>query len=283
MLSSCWACCPCGYSDSDPDDTAALVDNSSDISDDMQPPSLSRRRTFSESLKRSVSRISFAAAQSPGRVWDRLRGVRGLVRLGREASDEMQHLDDPMPQCLVPYNKRLELLPQLPYGLRQREWRMLYSTAEDGCSLRTAYLRLQDQGPVLLLVKDRNQRVCGAFVSGASWEAHDNNFQGTGESFLFSWWPDGFRAHHWTRANTHVLLASHECLALGGGAHFGLWLGRSLASGSTGASSTFGNQPLAEHDHRGGLTPESVAAGGAAAAFEVLEVQAWGFEGMEGR
>ena len=42
-------------------------------------------------------------------------------------------------------------------------------------------------------------------------------------------------------------------LALGGGAHFGLWLGPSLASGSSGSSSTFGNEPLAEHD------PERVA------------------------
>lgn len=280
VCSTCWACCPCSDSDSDPNDTDTLVDNSSDISDDVQPPFVTPRRTFSESFKRSVSNLSLA---TPGHLWDRLRGVRSRSRLGQESDTEMQHLDDPLPQCVLPYHMRVELLPQLPYRLRQREWRMLFSTGEDGCSLRTAYLRLQNQGPVLLLVQDRHQRVCGAFVADACWEAHDAHYQGSGESFLFSWWPGGFRAHHWTRADTHVLLASHQCLALGGGAHFGLWLGPSLASGSSGSSSTFGNEPLAEHDHRGGLPPESVAAGNGASAFEVLEVQAWGFEGMQGK
>ena len=201
--------------------------------------------------------------------------------MSRASSVELDTPEDPLPGCLMLYETRLELLPHLPHALQQRPWRRLFSTSDDGCSLRTAYRLLQGQGSVLLLVQDRGRRCFGGFVAGASWEPHETQYQGNGESFLFSSWPHGFRAHHWGRADEMFCLASLECLALGGGAHFGLWLGPSLASGSTGSSSTYGdNPPLTEHDHSGGLTAAGVAAGGGACAFEILEVQAWGFEGV---
>ena len=148
-----------------------------------------------------------------GAAWDRLRGVQALARLAKGSSAELHFERDALREagCLLPYDLRVELLPHLPYALRQRAWRPLFSTSEDGCSLRTMYLRLQDQGPVLLLVQarsqsavalaspsprphlapisrcrlwrqDRHERVCGGFVSGASWEPHASQYQGTGES-----------------------------------------------------------------------------------------------------
>ena len=94
-----------------------------------------------------------------GAAWDRLRGVQALARLAKGSSAELHFERDALHEagCLLPYDLRVELLPHLPYALRQRAWRLLFSTSEDGCSLRTMYLRLQDQGPVLLLVQARSQ------------------------------------------------------------------------------------------------------------------------------
>ena len=64
---------------------------------------------------------------------------------------------------------------------------------------------------MLLLVQDRGRRCFGGFVAGASWEPHETQYQGNGESFLFSSWPHGFRAHHWGRADEMFCLASLEC------------------------------------------------------------------------
>ena len=82
-----------------------------------------------------------------------------------------------------------------------------------------------------------------------------NDPHGNGEAFLFSTWPAeaGFRAWRWSGANRFFQAAAVDFVAFGSGGHFGLWVGRSIGTGSTAACATFENEPLTEHSVAGGL------------------------------
>ena len=136
--------------------------------------------------------------------------------------------------------------------------RMLYSTEQHGCSLRTCYRQLEGRhGPNLVLVLDDGGRLFGAFASEAL--RCERHYFGTGETFLFSLAPS-FAAYRWTRQNSHYVLGGHDSLAFGGGGAFGLYLDASFERGSSARCDTFGNEPL-------GSSPE----------FGVVKVEVWGF------
>lgn len=210
-------------------------------------------------------------------LWERARTRihRFLVTeeaLGFDVHAQSPH--DPLPACLLHYEHRIELLPLLPPSLQHKSWKMLFSSQEDGCSLITLYERVHDRGPTLVIVRDQTGNTFGAFAA-ESWRSEPEvHYHGTGDGFLFTEWPDGFRHWPWTRANRHFQLATHDCLSFGSGAHFGLFLDHYLGTGSSGRSETYGNEPLTEHHIAGGLADSPDAD---YAAFEVTEVQVWAF------
>ncbi|MED6231974.1 Nuclear receptor coactivator 7 [Ataeniobius toweri] len=68
-------------------------------------------------------------------------------------------------------------------------WRLVYSTAVHGTSLRTLYRNMADlDSPVLLVIKDMHKNVFGAFCSDPL--RVSKYFYGTGKTFLFSFSPD---------------------------------------------------------------------------------------------
>ena len=206
------------------------------------------------------------------RRWQRARKrVLQLVRLEHDVLDE----DDPLPRCLLEYEQRLELLPLLPPVLRQKRWRLLFTTEDHGCSIKTLLERSAGRGPTVVLVRDRKRHVFGAFAAEAWRREPEPHFYSNGEAFLFSTWPAeaGFRAWRWSGANRFFQAAAVDFVAFGSGGHFGLWVGRSIGTGSTAACATFENEPLTEHSVAGGL--EEPAMGDS--AFEILELQVWGF------
>ena len=87
-----------------------------------------------------------------GAAWDRLRGVQALARLAKGSSAELHFERDALREagCLLPYDLRVELLPHLPYALRQRAWRPLFSTSYLDGSMRIS--RDQD-GKLFVYVK----------------------------------------------------------------------------------------------------------------------------------
>ena len=272
----CWCCSSdraCDAEESIPLTTATTPGRdrkgrSSSISEEEPPTPMRRQSSF---------------------LWDSARKrLQGLGIGGppdQALASEVQELhprSDPIPACLLSYDSRLELLPLLPPSLQPQgcsHWELLFSSEEHGCSFITFFARTHDRGPTLVLVRDAMGHTFGAFA-GESWRREpDSHYHGNGDSFLFSTWPDGFRHWPWTGANRHFQLATHDCLAFGGGGHFGLWLGNALGTGSTGRCETYANDPLTEqHRVRGGL-PEPQAAD--ASAFEVREVQVWGFAGSQ--
>mmetsp|Transcript_49482 Transcript_49482/g.119183 ORF Transcript_49482/g.119183 Transcript_49482/m.119183 type:complete len:205 (-) Transcript_49482:294-908(-) len=145
----------------------------------------------------------------------------------------------------------------LPPRIRIRDWVLLYSTEQHGCSLRTAYNRCEGVGPTVLLVLDGQGSIFGAF-SGDAWRV-DKHYYGNGESFLFKVHPE-FKVYPWTRANDHFVLAAHDCLAFGS-EDAGIYLDAAFEFGSSKPSITYANAPL-----------------GSSTEFKCIKVEIWAFK-----
>ena len=150
---------------------------------------------------------------------------------------------------------------ELPLRYNVREWQLVYSTEQHGCSLRTLYAKLAGHDASMIVMLDDHQHIFGAFVA-EPWEVHGRYF-GNGETFLFSVGrgrsPET-RRYDWSRANSHFVLASHDMLAFGGGGKFALYLDSSLEMGSSDRSETFDNDCLA-----------------GAREFKCIKLEAWTF------
>ncbi|CAB4058359.1 Nuclear receptor coactivator 7,TLD domain-containing protein 2,Oxidation resistance protein 1 [Lepeophtheirus salmonis] len=123
-----------------------------------------------------------------------------------------------------------------------------YSTEEHGFSLKNLYRRMpsSDEEPVLLIIKDSNDNIFGAYLSCAL--RISEHFTGTGESFLFRTNPD-IEVFRWTGENDYILKGETNSFGIGmSDGHFGLWLDEDLNLGRTERCSTFNNNPLTSHD-----------------------------------
>ena len=113
---------------------------------------------------------------------------------------------------------------------------------------------------LLLVVLDGDGHLFGAFIAEPWRQSYLGRYFGNGETFLFKMVPT-FARYGWTRANSHFVLSSADCLAFGGGGgQCALYLDSSLEFGSSAPSQTFNNECLS-----GG--PE----------FKCIKLEVWGF------
>ncbi|XP_012722819.2 nuclear receptor coactivator 7 isoform X1 [Fundulus heteroclitus] len=136
-----------------------------------------------------------------------------------------------------------KLACRLPARVQGYLWRLAYSTEKHGSSLKTLYRNLADvDSPVLLVLKDMDQQIFGAFSTHPF--RVSEHFYGTGETFLYSFCPE-IKVYRWTGENSYFVKGNTDSLQMGGGGgHLGLWLDGELYRGTTTKCATFNNQPL---------------------------------------
>lgn len=129
-------------------------------------------------------------------------------------------------------------------------WTLTFSTEQNGFSLKSLYRKMSSlpQGPVLLFIKDTNDKIFGA-MSSCTFVVSDH-FYGNGEMFLFSLLDDGELRHWpWSGENNYFIKGNKESLAIGAGEGlFGLWLDEDLYHGRSHPCSTFGNECLSSKE-----------------------------------
>ncbi|XP_058881626.1 nuclear receptor coactivator 7-like isoform X2 [Acipenser ruthenus] len=147
-------------------------------------------------------------------------------------------LEDPHIEKLAQY---------LPARTQGYPWRLAYSTAVHGSSLKTLYRNMADlDSPVLLAIKDADNQVFGALTSHP-FKVSDHCY-GTGETFFYSFNPE-FKIFRWSGENSYFIKGNIDSLQLGGGGgYFGLWLDSDLYRGSSYPCETFSNEPLSKKE-----------------------------------
>ncbi|CAG09157.1 unnamed protein product, partial [Tetraodon nigroviridis] len=149
---------------------------------------------------------------------------------------------------------------RLPARVQGYPWSLVYSTVKHGTSLKTLYRSLADvDSPVLLVVKDTDNRIFGAFSTHPF--RVSEHFYGTGETFLYSFCPE-IKTYRWTGENSYFIKGNIDSLQMGGGGgQLGLWLDAELYRGTTTTCATFNNQPLSAQQD-----------------FNIHSVEVWTFE-----
>ncbi|XP_056331786.1 nuclear receptor coactivator 7 isoform X1 [Danio aesculapii] len=152
-----------------------------------------------------------------------------------------------------------QLMSHIPARAQGNQWKLVYSTAEHGTSLRTLYRQMAElDRPVLMVIRDTDGQVFGAFSSDPF--RVSSYCYGTGETFLYSFSPE-FQVFRWTGENSYFVRGFLDSLQMGGGGGpFGLWLDADLYRGSSYSCNTFCNRPLSLHHD-----------------FTVQELEVWSF------
>ncbi|XP_043334635.1 TLD domain-containing protein 2 isoform X1 [Cervus canadensis] len=150
-----------------------------------------------------------------------------------------------------------QLSLHLPPRVTGYSWRLAFCTSRDGFSLRSLYRQMEGQsGPVLLMLRDQDGQMFGAFSSSAL--RLSKGFYGTGETFLFSFSPQ-LKVFKWTGSNSFFVKGDLDSLMMGcGSGRFGLWLDGDLYRGGSHPCATFNNEVLARQEQ-----------------FCISEVEAW--------
>uniref|UniRef100_A0A673KKS1 Nuclear receptor coactivator 7-like n=1 Tax=Sinocyclocheilus rhinocerous TaxID=307959 RepID=A0A673KKS1_9TELE len=139
-----------------------------------------------------------------------------------------------------------QLMNHIPARTQGYSWKLVYSTAQHGTSLTTLYRQMRElDRPVLMVIKDTDNQVFGAFSSDPF--KVSSYCYGTGETFLYSFSPE-FQIFRWSGENSYFVRGFLDSLQMGGGGGpFGLWLDSDLYRGSSYSCSTFCNRPLSLH------------------------------------
>jgi len=148
-----------------------------------------------------------------------------------------------VPSELVSDDQRKFLYRHLPPRVQGYRWHLLFSTSQDGFSLHSLYRKAaQVDSPVLMIIQDTDHAVFGALVSCPP--AQSEKFLGTGESWLFTFFPS-FKVYAWTGENNYIMRGGLNNLIVGSSeGMFGLWLDENFNQGRSQAVTTFDNKPL---------------------------------------
>ncbi|XP_043113634.1 nuclear receptor coactivator 7 isoform X1 [Puntigrus tetrazona] len=139
-----------------------------------------------------------------------------------------------------------QLVSEIPARTQGYSWKLVYSTTQHGTSLTTLYRQMRESDrPVLMVIKDTDEQVFGAFSSEPF--RVSKYCYGTGETFLYSFSPE-FQIFRWSGENSYFVRGFMDSLQMGGGGGpFGLWLDSDLYHGSSYSCDTFCNRPLSLH------------------------------------
>jgi len=153
------------------------------------------------------------------------------------------------PSTLIDEEQSKKILIELPARVHGLNWLMTFSTETHGFSLNQLYRRSLEQdhdSPSLLIVKDVEQNIFGAYISQQLMISE--GFYGNGESFLFTFHPE-FRVFNWSGHNHFFVKGDVHSLGIGSGeGTYGLWVDADLYRGRTCPSKTFNNVRLSSEE-----------------------------------
>lgn len=130
----------------------------------------------------------------------------------------------------------------LPSEYRGYDWELVFSNVSHGFNLNAFFEQAKNHDATIFVLSDAETKsVFGSFCS-EQWANKGDEYYGTGQSFLFSFFGGQYKDFKWTHANNYFMLSNDDCVAVGQGtAGFGLYLDSDLRNGTTSPCSTYGN------------------------------------------
>ena len=169
------------------------------------------------------------------------------------------HFIEMVDSMIFDYSKQEQIARELPKIYQLRRWKLVYSPADHGCSLRILYRNACEFGATLLMVQDENKAIFGGFITEPL--RVTKRFYGTGESFLFKFSSAGrLYVYRPSFLNEYYVISDLESIILGSGGSHGLYISSDLLHGSSGHSETYDNPTLASCEN-----------------FSILNLELWGF------
>ena len=157
--------------------------------------------------------------------------------------------------------KLKELYEFLPDSHQFSNLYRIYSMSVDGCALKTFYNKCQDINNSILIIKDEEDNIFGAYASECFEPSKD--FSGTGECFLFTFYK-GNKIHVFnsTGINRNFMYCDDEQICFGcSDDYFSLSLRNDFLEGYTQTTQTYQNLLLTSKDK-----------------FTIVKLELWGFE-----
>ncbi|GFE54916.1 TLD domain-containing protein 2, putative [Babesia ovis] len=136
-----------------------------------------------------------------------------------------------------------QLVDSLPPALSIRDWELTFNTSHDGVSFHTLYKKLEGHGDCLLVIKDDNGGVFGAFTGhiGLSYK-----YYGTAHTFVFKFVNGRLKVYHSKGNNKCFVYSNEQAIVIGGGDNSALSIHEAFQSGTTASCETFNNEPLSQ-------------------------------------
>ena len=155
-----------------------------------------------------------------------------------------------------------ELHSKLPYYHQYTNLKRIFSISVDGCALRTFYSKCEGISNSVLVVKDNENNIFGAYASDTF--SPQCQFYGTGECFLFSFFKENrIHVYNSTGKNDHYMYCDHEQICFGcSDDYFSLALTNDFLDGYSKETQTYDNECLTKSDK-----------------FTIVKLELWGFEG----
>ena len=141
-------------------------------------------------------------------------------------------------------NQLKELHLYFPYFLQYSSLSKLFSLSQDGASLKSLYKKCEGIKYSLLIIKDKEKNVFGAFATDVL--VPSGTFTGTVDSFLFTFHQEEkIHLYKATQINDNFIFCDFEQICFGNSDEkFSLALKNNLLDGYTAITDTYKNKPL---------------------------------------
>ena len=155
-----------------------------------------------------------------------------------------------------------QLHSKLPDYHQYTNLKRIFTISVDGCALRSFYGKCEDVNNSILVVKDSENNIFGAYASEAF--APKNTFYGTGECFLFTFYKESkIQVFNSTGKNDHYMYGDNDQVCFGcSDDYFSLALTNNFLDGYSKKTSTYDNDILNGEDK-----------------FKIVKLELWGFGG----
>ena len=158
-------------------------------------------------------------------------------------------------------NQLKELHSRLPSYHQYTSLFKIFSISIDGSALKSFYNKCEGINNSILLIKDDEGNVFGAYASEVY--SPTSTFTGTGECFLFTFFKENkIHIYNSTGINDHYMYCDNEQICFGcSDDYFSLSLRNNLLDGYSKYTQTYKNEPLNNKDK-----------------FVIYKLEVWGFK-----